>query len=47
MSDRSKQGTRTTNRDYVRYDQVRKTQTYHLAESAEGEGFDEEFRIRS
>jgi isopenicillin N synthase-like dioxygenase len=47
VSDRSRQGTQATNRDYVRYDQVRKTQVYHLAESAEGEGFDEEFRIRT
>ena len=47
VSDRSRQGTRATNRDYARYDQVRKTQTYHLAESAESDGFDEAFRVRT
>ncbi len=40
-------GIRATNRDFIRYDQVEKPQTYHLAESAEDEQFDEEFQIKS
>jgi isopenicillin N synthase-like dioxygenase len=47
LSDRSRQGTHATNREFVRYDQVEKNQSYQLAESAEGEGFDEEFRVRT
>jgi isopenicillin N synthase-like dioxygenase len=36
----------TTNRDFIRYDQVEKRQTYNLAESQE-EQFDDEFQIRT
>ncbi len=36
-----------TNQDYIRYDQVEKRQTYHLAESEADEQFDDEFRIRT
>jgi isopenicillin N synthase-like dioxygenase len=39
-------GIRATNQDFIRYDQVEKRQTYHLAEDAE-EQFDEEFQIRT
>jgi isopenicillin N synthase-like dioxygenase len=35
-----------TNRDFIRYDQVEKQQTYHLAE-ADLEEFDDDFRIRT
>ena len=35
-----------TNQDFIRYDQVEKRQTYHLAEADEEE-FDDEFRIRT
>ena len=34
------------NQDYIRYEQVEKRQSYHLAEAAE-EQFDDEFRIRT
>src|SRR5438552_12350919 len=34
------------NQDYIRYEQVEKRQTYHLAEDA-GEEFDEEFEVRT
>jgi isopenicillin N synthase-like dioxygenase len=34
------------NQDFIRYEQVEKRQTYHLAEDA-GEQFDEEFQIRT
>src|SRR5258708_23227800 len=40
-------GIHATNRDFIRYDQVEKQQTYHLAESTGDEQFDEEFRIRT
>ncbi len=39
-------GIRATNQDFIRYDQVEKRQSYHLAEDAE-EQFDEEFQIRT
>jgi isopenicillin N synthase-like dioxygenase len=35
-----------TNQDFIRYDQVEKRQTYHLAEDA-AEEFDDDFRIRT
>ncbi len=37
----------TLNRDFIKYDQVSKLQTYHLAEGADAEQFDEEFTIRT
>lgn len=36
-----------TNQDFIRYDQVEKRQSYHLAESPEAEEFDDDFRIRT
>jgi isopenicillin N synthase-like dioxygenase len=39
-------GIHATNQDFIRYDQVEKRQSYHLAEDAE-ERFDEEFQIRT
>ncbi|HEV8660729.1 MAG TPA: 2OG-Fe(II) oxygenase family protein [Thermoanaerobaculia bacterium] len=39
-------GIHATNQDFIRYDQVEKRQTYHLAEDAE-EQFDDEFQIRT
>ncbi len=39
-------GIRARNQDFIRYEQVEKRQSYHLAEDAE-EQFDEEFRIRT
>jgi isopenicillin N synthase-like dioxygenase len=46
MSDRQADGTRATNEEFLRYDQVEKRQRYHLAESEE-EAFDDEYRIRT
>lgn len=40
-------GVHATNQDFIRYDQVEKRQTYHLAESAADDEFDEDFRIRT
>ena len=40
-------GVHATNQDFIRYDQVEKKQTYHLAESAAEDEFDEEFAIRT
>lgn len=40
-------GIRATNQDFIRYDQVEKRQTYHLAESPDGEQFDDAFEIRT
>ncbi|HET9317730.1 MAG TPA: 2-oxoglutarate and iron-dependent oxygenase domain-containing protein [Vicinamibacteria bacterium] len=47
MADRKAQGVDLTNREYARYDQVRKAQEYHLAEAGHGEAFDEEYRVRA
>src|SRR5262245_22275099 len=42
------QGVEALNRDFSRFDQVAKPQTYRLSESAAGdEEFDDEFRIRT
>lgn len=41
------EGVGATNQDFIRYDQVEKRQTYHLAETADDEQFDEEFPIRT
>jgi isopenicillin N synthase-like dioxygenase len=47
VADRKAQGVDLTNREYARYDQVRKAQEYHLAEARHGEEFDEEYRVRT
>jgi isopenicillin N synthase-like dioxygenase len=44
--DRKADGVHATNAEFLRYDQVGKTQRYHLAESAE-EAFDDEYQIRT
>ncbi|MDP9361767.1 MAG: hypothetical protein M3P29_09975 [Acidobacteriota bacterium] len=41
------EGVRATNQDFIRYDQVEKRQTYHLAESEDEKQFDDEFTIRT
>ena len=47
MGDEREAGIGALNRDFSRFDQVDKPQSYRLSESAEGdEAFDEEFRIR-
>ena len=40
-------GIHATNQDFIRYDQVEKRQTYHLAESESEDQFDEDFQIRT
>lgn len=40
-------GIRATNQDFIRYEQVEKAQTYHLAETPSGDEFDEELEIRT
>jgi isopenicillin N synthase-like dioxygenase len=47
VADRKEQGVDLTNREYLRYDQVRKEQDYHLAEAHHGETFDEMYRVRT
>src|SRR5206468_7517785 len=48
VEDRRSDGVGATNREFVRYDQVEKRQTYHLAETADGaEAFDEDYAIRT
>ena len=42
-----KEGIDATNRDYLSYEQVRKAQSYRLAEADEAEEFDEDFRVRT
>jgi len=39
-------GIHATNREFTRYDQVEKRQTYHLAESAGEDEFDDDFEIK-
>ena len=47
MGDEREAGISALNRDFSRFDQVNKPQSYRLSESAAGdEAFDEEFRIR-
>ena len=41
------EGVRATNQDFIRYDQVEKRQSYHLAEGEAGEEFDDEFVVRT
>src|SRR5688500_19802960 len=40
-------GIRATNQDFIRYDQVEKRQSYHLAESEGEDQFDDDFVIRT
>lgn len=40
-------GIRATNQDFIRYDQVEKRQSYHLAETAGEDEFDDDFVIRT
>ncbi|HJW94781.1 MAG TPA: 2OG-Fe(II) oxygenase family protein [Thermoanaerobaculia bacterium] len=40
-------GIRATNQDFIRYDQVEKRQSYHLAESESEDQFDDELAIRT
>jgi isopenicillin N synthase-like dioxygenase len=40
-------GIRATNQDFIRYDQVEKRQSYHLAESESEDQFDDDFVIRT
>lgn len=47
MEEKKRDGVRATNRDYIEYDQVEKTQTYHLAEQGNPNEFDEDYRIRT
>jgi isopenicillin N synthase-like dioxygenase len=46
-TEKQAQGVTATNQAFARYDQVRKPQEYRLAEAAEGEAFDDDFRIRT
>lgn len=47
MSDEREAGVNRTNKDFSRFDQVRKAQSYRLSESAADEEFDEETLIRT
>src|SRR2546422_5517806 len=47
MQDKKAHGVSATNREYERYDQVHKDQTYRLAEDRKREEFDEEYRVRT
>lgn len=47
MADRKAEGVEATNQAYARYDQVHKSQEYHLAEARHGEAFDEDYRVRT
>jgi isopenicillin N synthase-like dioxygenase len=47
LDERKEQGVRATNREYIRYEQVSKAQSYHLAEAGHVEAFDEEYRVRT
>ena len=47
MDDKKRHGAEATSREFARYDQVRKPQSYHLAEQDGTEAFDDEYRIRS
>ncbi|HEX3583284.1 MAG TPA: 2OG-Fe(II) oxygenase family protein [Thermoanaerobaculia bacterium] len=40
-------GIRATNQDFIRYDQVEKRQSYHLAETSGKDAFDDDFVIRT
>ncbi|MFQ5550668.1 MAG: 2OG-Fe(II) oxygenase family protein [Gemmatimonadales bacterium] len=47
MSDKKQDGVAAVNQDFIKYDQVSKEHTYHLAESAGDELFDDDFEIRT
>ena len=47
MDKKKRHGARATNREYARYDQVNKTQTYHLAEQGDADEFDTDYAIRT
>ena len=47
MGERKERGVAATNRDFIRYEQVTKAQSYHLAEAGHDEAFDEEYEIRT
>jgi isopenicillin N synthase-like dioxygenase len=47
MDPKKRHGVRATNRDHIDYDQVEKTQTYHLAEQGDADEFDEDYRVRT
>ena len=47
MAEHRELGVGATNRDYERYDQVRKEQRYNLAEADHQEAFDEDYRVRT
>lgn len=47
MNSKKEQGLRASNREFDRYDQVDKSQTYRLAEQTGKERFDEDFVIRT
>ena len=40
-------GIHATNQDFIRYDQVEKLQSYHLAESSGDDQFDDQFEIKT
>jgi isopenicillin N synthase-like dioxygenase len=44
---KQEEGIHATNQDFIRYDQVEKRQTYHLAESESDDQFDDDFVIRT
>ena len=47
MQDKKQHGVTAANREYARYDQVRKEQIYRLAEQEAGEDFDTEYCVRT
>src|SRR5262245_58473284 len=47
MEDRKQHGVDATNREFGRYDQVRKTQLYRLAERTGEEEFDTSYQVRT
>jgi isopenicillin N synthase-like dioxygenase len=46
LSERKAEGVEATNAEFLRYDQVEKSQRYHLAEAA-AEAFDDEYQIKT
>ena len=45
--DKKQKGIDATSQDFIRYDQVKKPQDYHLSEHREEDVFDEDYRIRT
>jgi len=45
VDEKKQHGLAATNREFARYDQVRKDQLYHLSEHAAEESFDDDYRI--